>query len=84
MMSYIVDKPTTLEIRAENSRLVGTDEFGQNWVIRWCGNGSYSHWVLCPDGNMNKGIYVYLRPNPTYETIIRQIEAAEHKFKIYN
>jgi len=74
--------PTSLDIRAEDGRLYGTDEYDQDWLIRWCGNGQYSHWVLSPPGDPDgRGFYVYAYDK---RGIVEQIRAAEHRHKIYS
>jgi hypothetical protein len=77
-------KPTSLDIRAENGQLVGTDNTGMNWEIRWCGNGAYSHWTLSPVSNREIGYYVYTYHNNTDVALINQIRAAEKKHRIYS
>lgn len=79
-------KPTSLDIRAENGRLVGRDTAGTDWIIRWCGNGSGSHWVLYRLGEeMSKGWYVFAYHRYCdVDPLVIQIRAAEHKYRIYS
>ena len=85
-------KPTSLKISVEDGRLVGTDESGNEWTIRWCGNGQYSHWVLtlraadniAGDLNMSqRGWYVFRYPESSEKRIKEQISAAEAEHRIY-
>lgn len=81
-----MNKPTTLEIVAKNGRLIGTDENGRSWVIRWVGNGQHSHWNISPNEDLGQGWYLYLSTNSSRESdklLEAQIRAAEHKYKIY-
>jgi hypothetical protein len=76
------DKPKSLNIIAENGRLVGTDETGREWVIRWCGNGQYSHWVLhLKTEDLWQGWYVFIFDKSELK---QQIEAAEKKYGVYS
>ncbi len=66
-------RPKQLEFRLENKTLMGFDpETGQDYVISYCGNGSYSHyWVRISD-NHDEQLYVY-HYSDLYESI-RQAE----------
>lgn len=81
------DKPDSLEIRAENGKLIGRDSTGKDWLIRWCGNGQHSHWTLSltddPDYSAH-GWYVFAcHYNSAKDPLVIQIKAAEAKFRIY-
>jgi hypothetical protein len=77
-------KPASLDIVAENGKLVGTDQNGRRWYVGWCGNGQYSHWVLRLVDDVEVGWYVYKYPENTECELKEQIQAAEHKYKIYS
>jgi hypothetical protein len=77
-------KPTTFaDITPVDGVLVGTEPDGTTWTIRWCGNGPYSHWVLSLVSDPDEGWYVYKYPEHREAELKGQIEAAEHKYKIY-
>jgi hypothetical protein len=70
----------------ERRVLVGTDENGQKWTVRWCGNGAHSHWVLTPISPVNEpgeGYYVFRYPEDYERELKDQIEAAELKYRIF-
>jgi len=78
-------KPTKLDIREENRRLIGVDQNGTEWRIGWCGNGQYSHWVLHLKSNPEIGWYVFAYSYGDREKeLIEQIKEAEHKYRIYS
>lgn len=83
-------KPESLDIVAENGRLRGKDKEGNWWTIRWCGNGAYSHWLLTPDCDPERGWYEFIYTGLELEreqkssTLEKQIRAAEHKYSIYS
>lgn len=77
-------KPQSLDIHAVDGVLVGKDQNGVFWKIRWCGNGAYSHWVLSLVGDEDHGWYVYKYPEHIERELKAQIEAAEHLYRIYS
>ena len=82
-----IPKPKSLTITAENGRLIGVDNFGNRWLIKWCGNGQYSHWSLNMEVNgafEERGWYLYAYPENDEQELKEQIREAEHKFKIYS
>jgi hypothetical protein len=82
-----VEKPSFLEIQAEDGRLFAIDQHGNKWWIRWCGNGAYSHWVLMLKTEVDPDVMFYVYASkPHYhkdEFIIKQIEEAEKRYGIY-
>lgn len=76
-----MDRPKQLKIHVEDGGLVGVDQDEREWVIRWCGNGAYSHWWLRPKGEED-GFYVFCYP-PNNSPLEAQIRAAEARFHVY-
>jgi hypothetical protein len=68
-------KPNTLEFRFEDQTLFGKDPADQfEYKIRWCSNGSASHYVLDEqvEGPSIRGWYVYIDgKDPLYLAIDR-------------
>jgi hypothetical protein len=88
-------KPSSLKIHAEYwpwlwPTLVGLDNNGNRWIIRWCGNGAYSHWLLYLENDDENGWYEFIYGGPEYEReqrsslLEKQIRAAELKYGIYS
>ncbi len=63
-------KPTQLNFRVDNKVLYGTDpNTNIEYKISFCGNGSYSHYVL-NEINKDAGWYVYVNEKcPLYKLI---------------
>lgn len=82
-------KPVSLVIHAENGVLIGVDQKGTRYRIRWCGNGAYSHWTITPENDPERGWYEFIYNGPEYEReqrsslLEKQIRAAEHTYRIY-
>jgi hypothetical protein len=73
-------KPKTLEYRFEDQTLFGKDPADQfEYKIRWCSNGSVSHYTLDEqvEGPSIRGWYVYVNEK---DSLYLAIDRAWHRF----
>lgn len=54
-------RPQRLEFRTRGRELWGFDpDNSVDYLIRFCGNGAYSHYWLTPSDDPSTGLYVYV------------------------